>query len=404
MAALLAFYVLQIGLDALWGNTCSHLAIDYCAFWSAGRVANENGYAGIYNLQLLRQVQLPLIANLSLRSAFAVSPIAYLPIFIIPFQLLASIPPSLGYWIWTAINLVGLLAYLKFFIRNTTGHPMENRILFLIVLSLPVYWNLLNGQVNTWLVISVGEFLRAIFSNRPLRAGLWLGGLWLKPQTLILIGLILLLRRAGRILLGFSMASVVLTGVSLLMIGIGGFQQLIRLWLGFTSGLPTNDVEIMMNWRMVGMHLSSFLVPGVGWTIAGVGLLITSAAVLYLWRRSIPPQSPAFAAATLGTLAATGAVAWHSHVHMAMFLLPPMIYLIQQKGFSPKILNIWVFLPAGGYILAFLLAALVETAPMLSSLNPWLNFLRGAGEFSLNLYLVVWAINQIRSDRSLQSR
>ena len=72
----------------------------------------------------------------------------------------------------------------------------------MLLISLPVFLNLFTGQVNVWLVVCVGEFMRASISGREFRSGLWLGGLLLKPQALLLLAAGLLMRRRARILAG----------------------------------------------------------------------------------------------------------------------------------------------------------------------------------------------------------
>ncbi len=404
LAALALFYLIQIGLDIIWHNTCGHLGIDYCAFWSAGRLANSQGYADIYNLGDLGALERSLFPSFGNPATFAVSPIAYLPVFILPFQLLSLLPVNASLWIWLSINTAVLIFYLRFFVQKTSGRSLSFRLLVMILLSLPVYWNFLEGQVNLWLTICIGEFMRAVFADKPFRAGLWLGGLLLKPQTLILIIPVLLLQRSIKTLAGLAVTSFGLIFISFFLAGFAGLAAMLKVWLGFSKGMPTNDVSVMMNWRMLATHLNSMINPFIGWLIAGAGMVVTIAAALYVWRRHIESNPPLFVVAFLGILAATGAVAWHSHVHTAMILIPPLIYLLEEKLLSNKLLNYWIFLPASIYALTFLLASLVQAAVLPSALNPLLNFLRGAVEFGFNLYLVAWALKQVQKNELLQIR
>lgn len=397
LVALFTFYALQIALDIVWGNICGHLGTDYCAFWSAGWIANTRGYIDVYNLQILRQIQLGNFPKFGDISTFAVSPIAYLPIFLLPFQILARLDPHTSFWIWTLINLLAFVLYLYYFSRSTTQLSLPTRWLIMFGLCLPTYWNFLDGQINVWLMICIGEFLRAVLADRPVRAGLWLGGLLLKPQALILIGLAVLLQRRYRMLAGLAAASAALVGASLAMLGPSGFMDMLRIWLGFTQGMPTNDVDSMMNWRMLGYHLSNWTSPLVGWPAAGLGMVLTIIASLYLWRRHLDFHSEAFLVALTGTLAGTGAVAWHSHIHMAMFLIPILLYLYQKKIRVPKnLLEIWVLAPALAYFIVYVLASLIKANVLPSDWNRSITFIRGASELVMNLYLLGWAVVRLR--------
>ncbi len=397
LVALFTFYLIQIALDVIWHNICGHLGTDYCAFWSAGLIANTRGYVDVYNLDLLRQVQLGNFPKFGDISTFAVSPIAYLPVFILPFQALALLTPAASFWIWTILNLLAFVVYLYYFNRSTTALSLPGRLVLMFLLSLPAYWNFLDGQINVWLMICTGEFIRAALADRPVRAGLWLGALLLKPQALILIGLALLLQRWFKMLAGLAAASVVLVGASLAMLGPAGFMDMLRIWLGFSQGMPTNDVDSMMNWRMLGFHLSNWATPLFGWAVAALGMAVTVVASLYLWRQRVDIHSEGFLVALTGTLAGTGAVAWHSHIHMAMFLIPILLYLVQTKIQTPKnLLEYWVLLPALAYFIVYVLASLIKADVLPSDLNRSITFIRGASELGMNLYLLGWAIVRSR--------
>ena len=56
LAGLLFFYLFYLVWDMVMGTLCIQIGMDYCDYWSAGRIANIYGYAGIYNLQLIDQV------------------------------------------------------------------------------------------------------------------------------------------------------------------------------------------------------------------------------------------------------------------------------------------------------------------------------------------------------------
>ncbi|MEW6402323.1 MAG: glycosyltransferase family 87 protein, partial [Chloroflexota bacterium] len=298
--AILIFYLMQIGADLLWQNTCGHLAIDYCAFWSAGQVANHHGYSNLYDLELITKYQMPLFPR---QDTFDVIPVPYLAIFILPFQLLSLLDVATGFWIWTLINLVAYVWYLRFFVKAMTSNPLSLRLTFILALSLPFFNNLYIGQVNVWFTICVGEFMRLTMSNRPFRAGVWLGGLLLKPQMLLLILPFLILYRYWKALAGLTAASSVIVGTSFALTGIEGMSSLLRLLFGYVGGLPTNGPELMMNWRMIGVNIS--------WPLAIIGVIVTVLAICYVWWKDKGKLSRI---CLLATIAGTLALSWHSHV------------------------------------------------------------------------------------------
>ena len=399
LLALAVFYVAQFGLDIYWRNTCGHLAIDYCAFWSAGRVAATSGYARAYDLGRLEAVQRTVFPpRYALAGAFATVPSPYLPPFIAPFALLSGLSPFTGYWLWTLANLAVFLGYLSFFLKRVAGAPPGGRLLALAALSLPAFLNFFNGQINVWLMVCAGEALRAGLAGRRFRAGLWLGGLLLKPQLLVLIAAALLVRGAFRLFAGLACSGLALFGLSWLMAGRQGLESLARLWLGYSEGLPTNDVAIMMNWRMVGDAIGR-IDARAGWAVIVAGSAMTLLAALYLSRRRRGGTPQDAAVVWLGLLAASTVFAWHSHVHTAIILLPAMLCLVMTGRMAQGALAAWVFAPAGLYVAAFLGGALWQAALLPPGAIAYLDLARGSGQLATSIYLVVWAIRRLRQPK-----
>ena len=393
LMVLVVFYIAQFGLDLAWKNMCGELAIDYCSFWSAAKIANEQGYANVYNLDKMEEIQKTVFPRrYEVEGTFATVPTPYLPVFILPFQVISFLGPFQGHWLWIFINLAALIFYLRFFTKNTTGRTLETRLLLMVLLSLPVFLNFFYGQVNVWLTICVGEYIRNSMSGKSFQAGLWLGGLLIKPQYLILIGLAILIQRAMKTLAGLVVSATAIIGLSLLMAGTNGLLSLIQLWFGYTSGLPATGPEVMMNWRMLGLNLTPYIGKTIPWTIAGLGMVVTFIATLYLWRRPVKMDTPLFAIAVLGTFAATGAFAWHSHLSSALILIAPLIYLSQEKGILPNnILSAWVFIPPAFRFLVFILAILVQSRILPNNMSGMLNFLTAVSAFGFNIYFLFWA-------------
>jgi Glycosyltransferase family 87 len=396
ISALLALYVIQVALDAIWGNIFSHLSIDFASFWSAGYIANHFGYVQVYDLDLMQRVQAPLWPGTAGAAAgFQVVPTPYLPLFLIAFQPFALLRPILASWIWMALNLLATVFYLRYFARRVSGRGLPPRLLAMLLVSVPVFSNIFVGQVNAWLMICIGQYMLAAERGKPFRAGLWLGGLLLKPQCLVLIVPALVLRRSTRIIAGLSTTSVAVAAASLAMVGSAGLTQIARLWLGYAGGIATNYPELMMNWRMIGLLIAQFGARSIAASITVIGMALTALAALYMWPNSASEDPSRFSLALVGTFAATGLVAWHSHVHMAMILLPPLLYVyLKHRAALGQTLEWWVFLPAAFYVARLMLASLVRTDTLHMG-GGELDFLAGSGLFAMNLYLLLFALRRL---------
>jgi hypothetical protein len=345
MLALFVFYLGQVSWSFVSGGPLAgSVGSDFRAFWSAGYIANTSGYASVYDLARMAEVQKQIAPPANSDIPFEVAPVQELPIFITVLQVFALIPPLPSYIIWFVLNLIGYFLYIRFFLRKLEVTGWQ-RLAIMGVLAFPSYKNLYDGQINLPLLICVGEFIRQVHDRRDFRAGLWLGGLILKPQLLILIGPVLLLQRKWKLLGGFS-TTVFVTLVSSLLLGkMASFIGMADIYYKFSSGLPNVNIvaENMMNWRMLAIRLGTFLPMTVSWGIAAAGMAATVLLTFILWQKPGPTFSTGFLIAFTGTLAATLAVTWHSHNHMAMVLIPPLLYLYAKKILPGRLFNGWVF-------------------------------------------------------------
>jgi len=392
LAATLAFYIVQISYLLINFNMCGNFGMDFCAFWSAGRISHEHGLAGIYDMDLLTQYQKDIYpqGNHPFFQTFAVM---YPPVFVLPFILLSLIRLPVSYLIWTLINLIGLIFYLRFFVRWATEKTApSSRLIFIAIIALPVFINLHEGQVNFWLAICIGEFMRAIFSEKPTKAGLWLGGWLIKPQLLILILPFLLIQRSFNVFKGFMIATVAILGVSLALIRVDGVLALAKLFLEAGGGNLTSNPAAMMNLRMLGWHVASLTTSTAGWVMIIIGSTLTAGTALWIFRYRIHEDSDMSAIALLGLLAATNAVTWHAHLHMAVTLIPPMLYLLVNKRFPKKLFALWVFVPVLIRLFSYLFMAIIHLGDLPINIALMSRFLGGFTGLSINLILLGWAV------------
>ena len=399
LLTLVVFYIAQYSMDLfVWKVMCVHVAQDYCGYWSAAKIANETGYAESFDGDRLAEIQRTILpANTPL----FVHGSPYLPIFLLPFQLLVFLGPNAGYWVWTILSLLLVIFYLRYFAKSTTKQALDTRLLFMVLLSAPFFLNIFLGQVNLWLTVCIGEHLRATTSGKQFAAGVWLAGLLLKPQYLVIIGLILLIHRYGKMLAGLIVSSVTILGITFVMTGVDGFQAMMRTWLGLGTSNQDSVAGVMMNWRMVGVDLANHLGLGIAWGIAGLGAIATIALTLYIWKRPIKSDTNSYVIALIGALAATTALAWHSNPASAVILIAPLIYLSQKPAILPgRFLSIWVFTPPAVYFIVFVLAIFYQTGRLPANWGDLLDFMNAAVQLVVNMVLLVWAAIQFRGKQT----
>jgi len=227
------------------------------------------------------------------------------------------------------------------------------------MLSLPVFVNFQEGQVNIFLLVCVGEFIRMLLLEKPFIAGLWLGGLLLKFVLLILIIPFLLIQVKKKTLLGFFTFSFIIFLASFSLVGVEGMLALKNFLLDAVSGVPVNNIWAMINWRMVGWQVATISSSTLGWGITIVGTLITTGYTLFFFRKWDKADPIRTVMTLLGIFAATCVVSWHAHLHMSMILIPPMVYLMMKNRFNKNLFTAWVLIPVMveliGIILSFFL-------------------------------------------------
>lgn len=393
MAAILGFYLIQIGFEVSTNHLFEPMGSDFLAFWSAGRAADLYGYGSIYDLEKLATIQLNELSTLNKPvDRFFVFPVALFSLFVIPFQLLSKINLSASYLLWTTLNFLALFTYLVFFFQKTRlvegVNPLKRNVIFFMFISLPVFQNFYWGQVEVFLMIFVGEFIRAALARQPVKSGLWLGGLLLKPQILVLILPAFLIMRNWKLILGFVVTFVTIIMTSLLLSGSAGMRSLLDLWIRFVPGVASNSPENMMNWRMVGVHINQIVPSSIGWVFTGVGMVITMLIVFALCRGRPGIGTNHWLMVVFGVFSATLVFTWHSHLHMAMGLIPFLLYENLRQTTSQKLIDLWVFLPPTIMVFVLLIGgfSILTKLPITSGYG---GLLLGMSGLFLNMYILI---------------
>ncbi|NWG33460.1 MAG: DUF2029 domain-containing protein [Chloroflexi bacterium] len=399
LAALVSLYAVLTLLPFFSNQTLSALGSDYRAFWSAGYIANHWGYPEIYKMQRLSEVQRSITPQAD-PSDFYPIPAPYLPVFLVPFQVFALFPAAISFWIWEICNVAGLILYLRFFIRRYSPSANIKRLVLTSMLLMPVFNNLWWGQPGLWLMICAGEFFFNMQRQRFLEAGLWLGGFMFKPQLLMLILPALLLQRAGKTILGFAVSFGLAGAASLALLGVTGLQNylsLMSLWGKANSDLQAINPFLMINWRMLGLHLGSFLTPAVGWIVGVAGTIVTTLVGLWRWRKPANTSEGRFALAVFGLMVATCAAAWHSHQHSLMIAIPTLLYLQIHNRFPLTMQNLWLFILPASWVLSIVTGALMSYG-ILPQFNAVGAFITGTTGLALSLYSLAWAYGRNDED------
>lgn len=393
--AVLSFYITLYLFPILQGSLLISIGADYRAFWSAGYIANHWNHAEIYRLERLIDVQQYLTTSeTSPFSPVIPMPAPYPPVFLVPFQVMALLPITVSFWVWQVINFAGLIVYLyKFTVRlGPYAERLKIQAVFLGLLFMPVFTNFWEGQPGLWLMVCMGEFFILMRAEKQFGAGIWLSGLLLKPQLLILLIPVLFFQRAWKTLQGFTLGAVFLSGISVLMLGIEGvknFLAMLGLWGVASNPIAAINPYAMINWRMLGLHLSNLL-PGIlGWGIAVAGMILTVLITLFIWRKPLNPARLEFGVALFGLIAATCILTWHSHQHTLMLLVPVFLILWTEKIIPHSLVRLWIFALPASTILTYVVSFFIF---FVSADNTIGGFITGATGLLLGVVFLIWSL------------
>lgn len=393
---LVVLALLYVGYTAIFVagyGVFSSVGCDFRAFRASAQIARSVGFAQVYDLAVQTRFQLPMyIAPPDQWASPKHSPptealpwpypLAFVVLFL-PFSFGSLMASFLA---WELVNLAVIVLYIRRLsraLRNRAGTGVAVALL----LSYPVFTTFFFGQMTVILLIAFGEFVLALRREADLEAGMWLAGLLLKPQALVVVLPGLLVARRWRALKGFAIAAV---GVGVLSWALGGTGSIVtnfQLLVTFTGGVSAGATKAMINWRALGVDLGFLVGLSHLWrTVLTVGgMLLTFLVAMYVYRRAGSERGDRLGVVLLATYAATCCVAWHSHSHMALPVFAPMLYVSANGVLPQRLLTAWVVIPG---LVFFVMALLV--GPGGSSVFV------GMCMLLFNLLLLGWSVRALR--------
>ena len=301
---------------------------DYGIYHSTAEVIREHGPQMMYDSTLVaeREVSLMKYYGPGARGV-NIGPWPYPAVFVIPFIPLTVFPPAIGFLTWSALSLS--LAYL-------VARGMAARLpawgpgfVASCVLFFPVGFALMFGQITMLFVYGFYRSYRCLERGRELSAGLWGGALYIKPQFVAFLFLVLLYKRRWRTLGGLIVAGVIVVLGSFGFVGTGGmhaYVETLRSMAGFRDVIPIVSPSVMISWRgLLASILPKDATEEMGGTLALLLSLLTVATLLLIWRGPWNARCPRFPQQMLATVIVMMLAGFHTHIHSAALLVVPAL-------------------------------------------------------------------------------
>jgi hypothetical protein len=313
--ALVAFMVAVSAGFALHG-LLTPLRTDYVAMLTGARVLANGGCLYCHAAQL--QTQGVLLGHPHpAYDAFLETPLVALA-----YRPLLALPAAAGFGVFLAGSAlcVGLAAALLW--RRMGLALYGNRgalLLALALVSVPAAWNYRLGQIDALLVLPLAAGTVLLAADRRFAAGVLLSLLLLKPQTIWLLPVALLVVGEWRVVVGMAGGAACLAGGSLWLVGPGGIGQ----WL---SLLGSEGPAVATSNGLPGAIAS---LGGNGTGFAAAAVLGAVACAWMCWQRRIFTGRPLQVLA-LG-IAASLLLAPHVYAYDLIVAVVPLVVLAQRN-------------------------------------------------------------------------
>ncbi len=268
-------------------------------------------------------------------------PFAYPPVFALPFVLPALLPFTAGYVVAMVVLAATAIAGIRA-TMDVLDVPAQWRRVGLVggLTFAPVVQSVVVTQNATIRLWFMAAGVRALQTGRPLVSGLWLGGLWFKPQFAIpMIGLVAVLGRWRTAAVATGVGGLVWLG-SALLVGPGWvgrwFGGIVAITDAGNAALNADRVISPVAWLRLAVG------PPTGVVLAlGVGVVLGAAAIVYGRHHD---ETTDLLVLTSAALLVT---AWHAFAYEAATLVPLLgaMLVARRRSALPVVLAIWVVAP-----------------------------------------------------------
>ena len=234
---------------------------DYSCFYIAGKILNEHPPGKLYDFNLQSELLHSLLPEISLTEEM---PYINPPFFALIFKPLSRLPFMVSYLVWIIVSVILYIFSFKLFWKTLDSMPPKTfKIALLLALSFEPFLMeaVLGGNSSAVGFVAYALFLYFEHLKKDLMSGLSLGILLYKPTFLIVILPMLLIARRTKILLGFSICSVIIIFLSVLTVGYETCIEYVLLLFG-VSNMTLGSEEIFRTWKYVDIFSFSRLLFG----------------------------------------------------------------------------------------------------------------------------------------------
>jgi hypothetical protein len=321
--------------DLLWNA-------DFSVYYSEGLMIREGHGSRIYDTELEKEYQQRVMNGRSF--AGGILPFVYPPhvsLIFVPFSLFSR---QVAMALWITGQLLLLLYFLRMLRRIISMHSGFEQLLIstAILAYLPMFITIWIGAFSLIMLVCHMKIYLCLREGKEDQAGLWFSAGMIKPQHLILPGLVLLAARRWRAIAIAVLVGIVLFLISSLILGWHIWPTYVQLASTLTDYFDKFGFSPHKMYNFRGI-LSVLLGYGQGNLINAISklALVSSALVTFwIWRRPYEPQKPEFTLRMAFTLLMGSFFNLHFYPQDALLLVGPAVLFydyLGQRGLSRKV-------------------------------------------------------------------
>ncbi len=269
---------------------------DFSAFYTGWAIVRDGHGAHLYDTDWQTRYQQSILEEGRFEGGLL--PYVNPPHLTIPFVPLAWLPRSTAYLVWTLIQCA-LLAWLLYWLWGITANweRHERRLILTAVTAFPpLMSNFMIGAFSLFLLVCFLHFYLALKKAREKWSGVWLVLATIKPQVVVLPGLVLLRARRWQALGSAVLVGILLVALSLALLGWYVWPAYLHILQAHTRLFDQFNVNpaLMYNFKgtltlMLGNEQGD-LINRISYVALGGACLF----IWFLWHGSWQPNHPTF--------------------------------------------------------------------------------------------------------------
>jgi len=308
---------------------------DFVPLYTAGRMVLEGQVQRLYDVPEQKRFEWRIAPELEQKNAHNWFP--YPPVVAFVFSGIAPLSLEDAYRVWGAINVALLLWLIQRCILalEPKGKGDSSLSAMRCLAFFPVVATLFQGQLSFLIALSFLAAWRAIRVNKPLRAGLYLSFLSIKPHMLFLPMFLLLWKRQKAILLGVAIGSAFFAAISWPLVGVSGARDFARV----LSLAATGEDLFSLNrtsthcWRGFLLNILGDANPGSIGALWLLGSLMALSLLIVTWRGELRFASRRFNLQWSVLIATIIFTSPHLHWHdLTLLLVAAVIAVSPTRG------------------------------------------------------------------------